>query len=130
MMLDFHPPGKFTSDELDELHTEFSHYKEKVSEYNDLLKIVMDHEGMSENSVLSQGANKEKELEVLRNQLQDAHLDLTKDFTRLKEKATGDVEEKLFRDPRVNELWEKAKKGGFTEEELDSIKVFFQGNHY
>ena len=116
--------GKFSNEELDDLRTEFTHHKDKVKEYNRLLRVLTDHDDISENSVFSRGDIKEKELEKLRNKLQDSHESLTKNYARLKEKATEEKEgTSLFRDRRVTELWQKAQNGKFSDEELESIKV-------
>ena len=88
--------------------------------------MLTDHDDISENSVFSRSEIKEKELEKLRNKLQDTHESLTKNYARLKEKTTGEKEgTSLFRDSRVTELWQKAQNGKFTDEELESIKVRF-----
>lgn len=116
--------GKFSKEELDDLRTEFTHHKDKVREYNRLLRVLTDHDDISENSVFSQSEMKEKQLEKLRNKLQDTHESLTKNYARLKEKTTGEKEGTgLFRDRRVTELWQKAQNGKFSNEELESIKV-------
>lgn len=116
--------GKFSKEELNDLRTEFTHHKDKVKEYNRLLRVLTDHDDISENSVFSRSEIKEKELEKLRNKLQDTHESLTKNYARLKEKTTGEKEgTSLFRDRRVTELWQKAQNGKFTNEELESIKV-------
>ena len=121
-----HSQGKFSKEELDDLRTEFTHHKDKVKEYNRLLRVLTDHDDISENSVFSRSEIKEKELEKLRNKLQDTHESLTKNYARLKEKTTGEKEgTSLFRDSRVTELWQKAQNGKFTDEELESIKVRF-----
>ena len=86
--------------------------------------MLTDHDDISENSVFSQSEMKEKQLEKLRNKLQDTHESLTKNYARLKEKTTGEKEGTgLFRDRRVTELWQKAQNGKFSNEELESIKV-------
>lgn len=116
--------GKFSKEELDDLRTEFTHHKDKVKEYNRLLRVLTDHDDISENSVFSRSDIKEKELEKLRNKLQDTHDSLSKNYARLKEKTTGEKEgTSLFRDRRVTELWQKAQNGKFSDEELESIKV-------
>lgn len=115
--------GKFSEEELDDLRTEFTHHKDKVKEYNRLLRVLTDHDDISENSVFSRSEIKEKELEKLRNKLQDTHESLSRNYARLKEKTTGEKEgTSLFRDRRVTELWQKAQNGKFSDEELESIK--------
>lgn len=114
--------GKFNSEELSDLQTEFNHHRDKLKEYNRLLKVLMEQDEISENSVLSKENLKEELLKKLQDKLQDSHADLTDSFAKLKEKATGEKVHGEFRDPRVNELWEKAQTAKFTEEELDSIK--------
>ena len=116
-------PGKFSPQELDDLQTEFTHHKDKLREYNRLLKVLTDHDGISDNSVFSRNEIRDKELEKLREKLEDTHEMLRKSFSRLKEKTTGEKEEGLFRDSRVTELWQRAQNGKFTKEELESIKV-------
>lgn len=121
--------GKFSKEELDDLRTEFTHHKDKVREYNRLLRVLTDHDDISENSVFSQSEIKEKELEKLRNKLQDTHESLSKNYARLKEKTTGEKEgTSLFRDRRVTELWQKAQNGKFSNEELESIKVIMHSH--
>lgn len=114
--------GKFSPEELNDLETEFNHHKEKLKEYKHLVDILKDQDGISENSVFSHAKMNEHELEKLHDKLQDTHDTLSKNYGRLKEKVTGEKEGKLFRDPRVNELWQRAQDGQFSEEELESIK--------
>ena len=87
------------------------------------MNVLKDQDDISENSVFSQGKMKDHEIEKLQDKLQNTHEPLTKNFEKLKEKVTGEKDEKIFRDPRVNELWERAKDGGLSEEELESFKV-------
>ena len=108
---------------MNDLETEFNHHKEKLKEYKHLVNVLKDQDGISENSVFSHTKIKDQELEKLHEKLQDTHEALTKNFAKLKERVTGEKEEKLFQDPRVNELWKRAKDGKFSEEELESIKV-------
>lgn len=115
--------GKFSPEEMNDLETEFNHHKEKLKEYKQLVDVLKDQDSISENSVFSHKKIKDQELEKLHEKLQDTHDTLTKSFSRLKERVTGEKEGKLFQDPRVNELWERAKDGKFSEEELESIKV-------
>lgn len=115
--------GKFTPEELSDLETEFNHHKEKLEEYKHLMDILKDQDSISENSVLSHTKFKDHDVEKLYGKLQDTHETLTKNFAMLKEKVTGEKEGKLFQDPRVNELWKRAKDGQFSEEELESIKA-------
>lgn len=86
---------------------------------------MVDQDEISENSVFSKANFKEEELKKLRDKLQDTHASLSDSFAKLKEKATGENVHGEFRDPRVSELWERAQKAKFTEEELDSIKVSY-----
>lgn len=123
--------GKFSNEELDDLRTEFNHHKDKLKEYNRLLRVLTDHDDISENSVFSQSEIKEKELEKLRNKLQDTHESLSKNYARLKERTTGEKEgTRLFRDRRVTELWQRAQNGKFSDEELESIKVKINGDSF
>lgn len=123
--------GKFSNEELDDLRTEFNHHKDKLKEYNHLLRVLTDHDDISENSVFSQSEIKEKELEKLRNKLQDTHESLSKNYARLKERTTGEKEgTRLFRDRRVTELWQRAQNGKFSDEELESIKVKINGDSF
>lgn len=123
--------GKFSNEELDDLRTEFNHHKDKLKEYNRLLRVLTDHDDISENSVFSQSEIKEKELKKLRNKLQDTHESLSKNYARLKERTTGEKEgTRLFRDRRVTELWQRAQNGKFSDEELESIKVKINGDSF
>lgn len=114
--------GKFSSEELSDLETEFQHHKDKLKEYKHLVDILKNQDSISENSVYRHDKIKDPELEKLHEKLQDTHETLTKNFMRLKEKVTSDGKENDFVDHRVIELWEKAKER-FSGEELDSIKV-------
>ncbi|XP_029191977.1 alpha-2-macroglobulin receptor-associated protein-like [Acropora millepora] len=113
--------GKFSSEELSDLETEFQHHKDKLKEYKHLVDILKNQDSISENSVYSHDKIKDHEREKLHETLQDTHETLTKSFMRLKEKVTSDGKENEFVDQRVLELWEKAKQK-FSGEELDSIK--------
>ena len=87
------------------------------------MDVLKGHDDISENSVFSEGKMKKYDIEKIQDKLQSTHETLTKNFERLKEKVTGEKVEKIFRDPRVNELWERAKDGGLSEDELESFKV-------
>lgn len=112
--------AKFSPEELNDLQTEFQHHKDKLKEYKHLVDILKNSESISENSIHRHTKFTDHERESVYNKLHDTHETLTKDFMRLKEKVTGGKEE--FQDPRVTELWERAKSAQFNQEELDSIK--------
>lgn len=114
--------GTFSPEELNDLETEFNHHREKLKEYKHLMDVLKGHDDISENSVFSEGKMKKYDIEKIQDKLQSTHETLTKNFERLKEKVTGEKVEKIFRDPRVNELWERAKDGGLSEDELESFK--------
>ncbi|EDO31963.1 predicted protein, partial [Nematostella vectensis] len=114
--------GKFTKAELHDLQTEFKHHKIKMGEYDKLLNELQKQHDISDNSVLIHDRMKEHEVEQLKKKLKDKHDDLTENYINLKEKVTGEQQVREFSDHRVMELWEKAKKKGFTEQELHSIK--------
>jgi len=125
--------GKFDEEELNQLKTEFDHHKEKIDEYNILLKTLQDHNDISDNSIRNQDRLDEEKLDKLKFELKDKYVDMKKNYKSLKEKVTGEVVQSPFKDYRVIELWETAKTNNFTPEELESIKVSYvvqEGNVY
>ena len=103
-----------------DLKTEFNHHKDKQLEYDSLSNLLSKHEDISDNSVLKHEAKFEK----LRDEVKTKQEDVHKNFARLQEKVErGQRRNAPFDDSRVNDLWQKALKGGFSDEELSSIKV-------
>ncbi|XP_075946790.1 alpha-2-macroglobulin receptor-associated protein [Anarhichas minor] len=116
--------GKFSSEELLSLKREFQHHKDKTHEYNILMDTVSRTEEIHKNVISSlEGDAKEHVLHQKHTDLKQKMRDLNQGFERLRklshEGFTGDSE---FREPRVIELWEAAKRTNLSEDELDSLK--------
>ncbi|XP_053560156.1 alpha-2-macroglobulin receptor-associated protein [Bombina bombina] len=116
--------GKFSEEELEKLWREFIHHKEKTHEYNILLDTLSRTEEIHKNVISPD------EEEVKPEFLHDKHSDL-KDklrsinhgFERLRKVShEGYDSERDFNEPRVNDLWDMAKKANFSDNELDSFK--------
>ena len=121
---DYVSAGTFSGKELQELEAEFGHHRDKMAEYESLQELFAEHDvSVAENTVMSQNEHN-KQPEKLGEQLKKKQTEIHKDFQRLREKVLGDGQEfSGFEDERVNQLWEKAQDRGFSEEELQSIKV-------
>ncbi|KAK9539668.1 hypothetical protein VZT92_002170 [Zoarces viviparus] len=116
--------GKFSGEELLSLRREFQHHKDKTHEYNILMDTVSRTEETHKNVISSlEGDAKEHVLHQKHTDLKQKMRDLNQGFERLRklshEGFTGDSE---FREPRVIELWEAAKRTNLSDDELDSLK--------
>uniref|UniRef100_A0A8C6UBM2 Low density lipoprotein receptor-related protein associated protein 1 n=1 Tax=Neogobius melanostomus TaxID=47308 RepID=A0A8C6UBM2_9GOBI len=89
--------GKFSSDELLSLKREFQHHKDKIHEYNILIDTVSRTEEQQKRKKQQQKRQKNYENQTKKR-------------------------DKNFREPRVIELWEAAKRANLTQDELDSLK--------
>uniref|UniRef100_A0A8C6WIQ1 Low density lipoprotein receptor-related protein associated protein 1 n=1 Tax=Neogobius melanostomus TaxID=47308 RepID=A0A8C6WIQ1_9GOBI len=120
-----HSSGKFSSDELLSLKREFQHHKDKIHEYNILIDTVSRTEGECSQNVISplEGDAKEHVLHQKHTELKQKMRDLNQGFERLRKIShEGFTEDSEFREPRVIELWEAAKRANLTQDELDSLK--------
>uniref|UniRef100_A0A8C6U9H9 Low density lipoprotein receptor-related protein associated protein 1 n=1 Tax=Neogobius melanostomus TaxID=47308 RepID=A0A8C6U9H9_9GOBI len=101
--------GKFSSDELLSLKREFQHHKDKIHEYNILIDTVSRTEG-------------ERVHGLHRTMLSySSTFDSNPDFFPVSVPSPPDCSAE-FREPRVIELWEAAKRANLTQDELDSLK--------
>ncbi|XP_068178702.1 alpha-2-macroglobulin receptor-associated protein [Antennarius striatus] len=116
--------GKFSSEELLNLKREFQHHKDKIHEYNILMDTVSRTEEIHKNVISpAEGDSKEKVLQQKHTDLKEKMRDLNQGFERLRKLShEGFTEDSEFREPRVIELWEAAKRTNLTEDELDSLK--------
>ncbi|CAL8330014.1 unnamed protein product [Lota lota] len=116
--------GKFLEEELLSLRREFQHHKDKIQEYNIVMDTVSRTEEIHKN-VISPLEGDVKEHAVLQKhtELKQKMRDLNQGFERLRKLShEGFSEDSEFREPRVIELWESAKRSNLTEDELDSLK--------
>ncbi|KAM7418586.1 hypothetical protein PAMA_015952 [Pampus argenteus] len=116
--------GKFSNEELLSLKREFQHHKDKIHEYNILMDTVSRTEETHKNVISPlEGDVKEHVLHQKHTELKQKMRDLNQGFERLRKLShEGFTEDSEFREPRVIELWEAAKRANLTEDELDSLK--------
>uniref|UniRef100_A0AAV2LLM3 Low density lipoprotein receptor-related protein associated protein 1 n=1 Tax=Knipowitschia caucasica TaxID=637954 RepID=A0AAV2LLM3_KNICA len=116
--------GKFSSEELLSLKREFQHHKDKQHEYNILMDTVSRTEEIHKNVISPlEGDTKEHVLHQKHTDLKLKMRDLNQGFERLRKIShEGFTEDSEFREPRVIELWEAAKRSNLTQDELDSLK--------
>lgn len=116
--------GKFSNDELLSLKREFQHHKDKIHEYNILMDTVSRTEEVHKNVISPlEGDTKEHVLHQKHTELKQKMRDLNQGFERLRKIShEGFTEDSEFREPRVIELWEAAKRANLTQDELDSLK--------
>ncbi|KAJ0050473.1 hypothetical protein NL108_003705, partial [Boleophthalmus pectinirostris] len=116
--------GKFSSEELLSLKREFQHHKDKIHEYNILMDTVSRTEEIHKNVISPlEGDTKEHVLHQKHTDLKKKMKDLNQGFERLRKIShEGFTEDSEFREPRVIELWEAAKRSNLTQDELDSLK--------
>uniref|UniRef100_A0A673B0Z0 Low density lipoprotein receptor-related protein associated protein 1 n=1 Tax=Sphaeramia orbicularis TaxID=375764 RepID=A0A673B0Z0_9TELE len=116
--------GKFSSEELMNLKREFQHHKDKIHEYNILMDTVSRTEEIHKNVISPlEGDAKEHVLHQKHTELKQKMRDLNQGFERLRKLShEGFSEDSEFREPRVIELWEAAKRANLSEDELDSLK--------
>ncbi|XP_017272494.1 alpha-2-macroglobulin receptor-associated protein [Kryptolebias marmoratus] len=116
--------GKFTSEELQSLKREFQHHKDKIHEYNILMDTVSRTEEIHKNVISPlEGDAKEPVLQQKHTELKEKMRSLNHGFERLRKIShEGFCEDSEFREPRVIELWEAAKRSNLSTDELDSLK--------
>ncbi|KAM4809864.1 alpha-2-macroglobulin receptor-associated protein [Rhinophrynus dorsalis] len=116
--------GKFSEEELESLWREFLHHKEKTNEYNILLDTVSRTEEIHKN-VISPEEHEVKEdvLHAKHSDLKEKLRSINNGFERLRKLShEGYVGGREFNEPRVNDLWDMAKIGNFSDTELESFK--------
>ncbi|XP_070840362.1 alpha-2-macroglobulin receptor-associated protein [Chaetodon trifascialis] len=116
--------GKFSNEELLSLKREFQHHKDKIHEYNILMDTVSRTEEIHKNVISPlEGDAKEHVLHQKHTDLKQKMRDLNQGFDRLRKLShEGFTENSEFREPRVIELWEAAKRANLSKDELDSLK--------
>ncbi|KAM6939723.1 alpha-2-macroglobulin receptor-associated protein [Xenentodon cancila] len=116
--------GKFSSEELLILKREFQHHKDKIQEYNILMDTVSRTEATHKNMISPlEGDTKEHVLQQKHTDLKEKMRNLNLGFERLRKIShEGFTENSEFREPRVIELWENAKRANLSKDELDSLK--------
>ncbi|XP_072240544.1 alpha-2-macroglobulin receptor-associated protein [Leuresthes tenuis] len=116
--------GKFSNEELLNLKREFQHHKDKIHEYNILMDTVSRTEEIHKNVISPlEGDTKEHVLQQKHTELKEKMRDLNHGFERLRKIShEGFTEDSEFREPRVIELWEAAKRTNLSKDELDSLK--------
>ncbi|XP_063075696.1 alpha-2-macroglobulin receptor-associated protein isoform X1 [Engraulis encrasicolus] len=116
--------GKFSEDELQSLHREFQHHKDKIHEYNILMDTVTRTEEIHKNVISPlEGDVKEHVVHQKHTELKQKMKDLNHGFERLRKIShEGFSDDSEFREPRVIELWDMARRANLSEDELDSLK--------
>ncbi|MCI4376133.1 hypothetical protein PGIGA_G00184770 [Pangasianodon gigas] len=116
--------GKFSEEELLSLRKEFEHHKDKIHEYNIVMDTVSRTEEIHKNVISPlEGEEKTSNLHEKHTDLKQRMRDLNQGFERLR-KITheGFDSDNEFKEPRVIELWEMAKRSNLSDDELDSLK--------
>ncbi|KAF4090650.1 hypothetical protein AMELA_G00054340 [Ameiurus melas] len=116
--------GKFSEEELQSLRKEFEHHKDKIHEYNIVMDTVSRTEEIHKNVISPlEGEEKKSNLHEKHTDLKQRMRDLNQGFERLR-KITheGFDTDNEFKEPRVIELWEMARRSNLSEDELDSLK--------
>ncbi|MEQ2294778.1 hypothetical protein AMECASPLE_007262 [Ameca splendens] len=116
--------GKFSNEELASLKREFQHHKDKIHEYNILMDTVSRTEEIHKNVISPmEGDTKEHVLQQKHTELKEKMRDLNHGFERLRKIShEGFSQDSEFREPRVIELWEAAKRANLSKDELESLK--------
>ncbi|XP_074484916.1 alpha-2-macroglobulin receptor-associated protein isoform X2 [Sebastes fasciatus] len=116
--------GKFSNEELLSLKREFQHHKDKIHEYNIFMDTVSRTEEIHKNVISPlEGDAKEHVLHQKHTDLKQKMRDLSQGFERLRKLShEGFTQDSEFREPRVIELWEAAKRANLSDDELDSLK--------
>ncbi|XP_033945146.1 alpha-2-macroglobulin receptor-associated protein isoform X2 [Pseudochaenichthys georgianus] len=116
--------GKFSSEEMMSLKREFQHHKDKTHEYNILMDTISRTEEIHKNEISAlEGDTKEHVLHQKHSDLKQKMSDLNQGFERLRKiSREGFSTDGEFREPRVIELWEAAKRANLSDNELDSLK--------
>ncbi|KAJ8272117.1 hypothetical protein COCON_G00109760 [Conger conger] len=116
--------GKFSEEELLSLKREFQHHKEKIQEYNIMMDTVSRTEEIHKNEISPlEGDTKEHVLHRKHTELKDKMRNLNQGFERLRKLShEGFSADSEFREPRVTELWEMARRANLSDGELDSLK--------
>ncbi|KAK5899907.1 hypothetical protein CesoFtcFv8_009334 [Champsocephalus esox] len=116
--------GKFSSEEMMSLKREFQHHKDKTHEYNILMDTISRTEEIHKNEISAlEGDTKEHVLHQKHSDLKQKMSDLNQGFERLRKiSREGFSTDSEFREPRVIELWEAAKRANLSDNELDSLK--------
>ncbi|XP_015266887.1 PREDICTED: alpha-2-macroglobulin receptor-associated protein [Gekko japonicus] len=117
---------KFSAEELEKLWREFKHHKEKVHDYHLLLETVSRTEDISKNVIdplEEEEALKEELLHQKHRELKEKMQSINQGFERLRRVShQGYDASSEFEEPRVTDLWDMAKLGNFTEQELESLR--------
>ncbi|KAL7878140.1 hypothetical protein SRHO_G00047830 [Serrasalmus rhombeus] len=116
--------GKFSEEELQSLRREFQHHKDKIHEYNIVMDTVSRTEEIHKNVISPlEGEGKQSTLHEKHTDLKERMKDLNQGFERLRRIThEGFTSENDFKEPRVIELWEMARRSNLSEDELDSLK--------
>ncbi|XP_030643914.1 alpha-2-macroglobulin receptor-associated protein [Chanos chanos] len=116
--------GKFSEEELQSLRREFQHHKDKIHEYNLIMDTVSRTEEIHKNVIAPlEGEAKEHVLHQKHSDLKQKMRDLNQGFERLRKLShEGFSDDSEFREPRVIELWEMARRANLSDDELDSLK--------
>ncbi|KAG9275647.1 alpha-2-macroglobulin receptor-associated protein [Astyanax mexicanus] len=116
--------GKFSEEELQSLRREFQHHKDKIHEYNIVMDTVSRTEEIHKNVISTvEGEGKQSALHEKHSDLKQRMRDLNQGFERLRRIShEGFSTDNEFKEPRVIELWEMARRSNLSEDELDSLK--------
>ncbi|XP_074598090.1 alpha-2-macroglobulin receptor-associated protein [Brevipalpus obovatus] len=111
----------FNDEQLQILKEEFMSHQDKFDDYH---RLIREFENM-ENSIHIDEEEKTMRMKNKEQFLQDKHIQVKKSYDTLKSKVreasvkTGDGD---FDEPRVQKLWDLAKKSNFAPDELASLK--------
>lgn len=129
----------FTQEQLMILHEEFENHQKKLDHHYDTSSIIdsLHHNQKSDNSIENdppverrgaprQELDYEKKARTEHNihqNLRDKHNELKKDYEKLHKKILDKkLDDQVYEESAVNQLWVQAIRSNFTKDELDMLK--------
>lgn len=100
-----------------------THHHEKWKQYQDLVALISEHEDRKSNMVGNNIPHDEETISKLREEMNMKQQKVNNNYRRLKVKVLRGISDDEFKDPRVRDLWKRAKAQGLSEEELELMKV-------
>ncbi len=103
---------------MEDLRKELIHHHEKLKQYRDLVNLVSSNDGRDSNRV-----GDDEAVSKLQDEMNMQQQELDQSYRQLKVKVLQGVKNGEFKDPRVTDLWKRAKAQGLSDEELEIMKV-------
>ncbi|XP_043189612.1 alpha-2-macroglobulin receptor-associated protein-like, partial [Amphibalanus amphitrite] len=120
----------FSQEELKALRQEFQHHQDRVDEYH--LLVEEHHQAREQQEEMSnnihesdvkpsQNLKRNKSHTDYKSRINDLHEELNRGYDRLHVASISGPDGRDFIEPKVDGLWQMARKGDFTAEELESL---------